>query len=233
MSDYELHYWPIPFRGHLLRFILAHVGATWDEPDFAELAAFKGRPATDKPYPFLAPPVLHDPETGIWLSQMPAIAMYLGRKHDLIHDPDQSLRIACDAADILLEITRGHGAQMWDREAWDAFTNQRLPLWMQLHERLVAQCGVTAEEGFCFARVAPGLADLLLAGLWHTMIDRLPGMRALLHEHAPTVEGLADRIAATPRIAALVDQWKDCASRYCAGQIEDSLMDMLTKGHET
>lgn len=233
MTDYTLYYWPIPFRGHLLRFVLAHVGAIWTEPDFAEMAAFKDRPVGDKPYPFLAPPLLHDHENDTWLNQMPAIAMYLGRKHNLIHDPDQTLRIACDAADILLEITRGHGAQMWDREAWNAFITQRLPLWMRLHERLILNSGVTADEGFCFGADQPGLADLLLAGLWHTMAERLPGMRALLHETAPTVEGLADRIAATPRIAALIDDWRDSDWRYCAGQIENSLMSMLTEGTET
>ena len=25
MTDYTLHYWPIPFRGHFIRYVLAHV----------------------------------------------------------------------------------------------------------------------------------------------------------------------------------------------------------------
>lgn len=72
MTQYTLYYWPIPFRGHPLRFVLAHVGASWDEPDFAEVAALRDLPVADKPYPFLAPPVLYDHGNATWLSQMPA-----------------------------------------------------------------------------------------------------------------------------------------------------------------
>ena len=111
MTDYTLYYWPIPFRGHFIRYILAHVGARWDEPSFKTVAAVKNAPVSQQPYPFLAPPMLHDHATGKRLSQMPAIAMYLGRKHKLIGDPDETLRLLCDASDILLEITRSHGAE--------------------------------------------------------------------------------------------------------------------------
>ncbi|WP_299349794.1 hypothetical protein [uncultured Shimia sp.] len=227
MADtYELHYWPIPFRGHFIRYVLAYVGATWTEPNFPEMAAFKDRPVAEKPYPFIAPPVLHDQEKDIWVSQLPAIMMYLGRKHDLLSDPDQTLRLICDGSDILFEITRGHGAQMWDREAWEAFL-PRLETWMQLHERLAVEFGTTAGQGYMFGADRPMLADLSLAALWHTMIDRLPTLRDLLHVQAPTVEGLVDRIALVPEVAALRAQWADSDPRYCAGQIERSLFEIL------
>ena len=72
--SYDFYYWPIPFRGHPIRFILAFAGTEWDEHGFEEVAALKNLPVADKPYPFLAPPVLHDRDTDTWLSQMPAIA---------------------------------------------------------------------------------------------------------------------------------------------------------------
>lgn len=231
MTDrYALYYWPIPFRGHPIRFLLAHVGAEWTEPGFAEMAAFKDLPVAEKPYPFMAPPVLHDVQTNTWLSQMPAIAMYLGRRYDLIADPDQTLRLVCDASDILVEVTRGHGARMWDDPSWAAFTAERLPLWMQLHERMASDSGVTAADGFLFGADTPGVADLCLSALWHTMVDRLPKLRPLLHAQAPRIEGLADRVAARPEIAALRADWDNSDPLYCAGQIEASLLSVQGAG---
>lgn len=228
MADaYALYYWPIPFRGHFIRFILAHAGATWTEPDFRAMAAFKDQPVADKPYPFLAPPVLHDLTTGRWLAQMPAIVMSLGRKYGLSRDADQELRLISDASDILFEITRYHGASMWDRASWNVFASTRLPLWMQLHEKFATDNGVTVGAGYLFAADTPGLGDLILAALWHTMVDRLPKLRPLLHATAPAIEGLGDRIAARPEIAALLQSWAGSPERYCAGEIEKSLLEML------
>ena len=220
--SYDFYYWPIPFRGHPIRFILAFAGAGWDEPGFEDVAALKNLPVADKPYPFLAPPVLHDRDTDTWLSQMPAIAMYLAGKHDLISNPDQSLRIACDASDILLEITRNHGATLWDADSWAEFRANRLPMWMQLHEAL---CNST--DAFLFRRETPGLADLVLAGLWHTMADRLPPLREDLETHAPSLTAYVDRVANLPAIAALRAKWTDRRPLYCAGQIEQSLLTVL------
>jgi len=219
MPDYTLYYWPIPFRGHIIRYVLAQAGANWDEPGADALMALKSAPPADQPYPFMAPPLLHDRGADRWLGQMPAIVMYLGRKHGLTGDPDTALRLVCDASDILLEITRHHGEQMWVRAAWDEFSGARLPRWMQLHEALAA--------GGRFDADTPGLAELTLAALWHTMVDRLPGLRALLSTHAPTVEALADRVAALPRIAEMLVRWDQPDAGYCGGQIEASLRAML------
>lgn len=215
MTDYTLHYWPIPFRGHFIRIVLAHVGATWDESAIDPQA---------QDYPMMAMPLLVDHATGTRLSQAPAILMYLGRKHGLIAEPDQTLRLICDAMDVLYEITRGHGAQMWDRAAWQAFSSQRLARWMGLHERLARAQGASGSAGQFFGDT-PTLADLALTALWHTMIDKLPGLRPLLHAHAPTIEAGVDRIAARPEIAAMRAGWQ--TAPYCGGQIEASLRAML------
>jgi glutathione S-transferase len=219
MTDYTLHYWPIPFRGHFVRFALAQAGVSWDEAMVDPAGA---------DYPFVAQPLLTDHATGRQLSQTPAILMYLGRTHGLIAEPDETLRLICDAMDVLYEITRYHGAQMWDRPAWDAFTGDRLPRWMQVHERIVVAGGVRADAGFLFGADTPTLADLTLAALWHTMVDKLPGLRPLLQHNAPTVEALVDRIAARPEIATIRADWPDM--RYCGGQIEASLREMLEDG---
>ncbi|MDQ2092222.1 hypothetical protein [Marimonas arenosa] len=218
MKRYGFYYHPIPFRGHFIRYVLAEAGQEWDEPGHDEVMRLKALPVAEQPVPFMAPPVLHDRDRDLWLPQMPAIVMHLGREHGLSRDADLELRLLCDASDILFEITRWHGAQMWEAKSWAAFTGGRLPRWMRMHERLAGS--------------AEGLADLVLAALWHTMVDRLPGLRALLHDTAPRLEARVDAVAASPRVAAMLETWSGREPRYCAGQIEASLLDMLEKGPE-
>jgi glutathione S-transferase len=217
--DYSLHYWPIPFRGHFVRFVLAHVGATWDEPDAGEVATLKANHQTPRGYPFMAPPLLIDHACARELSQLPAILLYLGERHGLMRDAATSMRVVCDAMDVLYEITRHHGEQMWDDASWQAFVSQRLPQWMAIHEQLLQGLATPFVEG---ERV--GLADLCLAALWHTMIDQLPGLRALLLRHAPIVYDLVHRVVAAPALAALLATWADADPGYCGGQIEASLL---------
>ncbi|WP_161594623.1 glutathione S-transferase [Marimonas lutisalis] len=228
-SDYTLYYWPIPFRGHFIRHILAHVGARWDEADIDAVEDLRATSPADQPYPFMAPPLLHDHRRDVWISQMPAIALHLGRAHDLITDEAQTMRLFCDASDVLFEITCHHGDRMWDEASWRTFTAHRLPRWMQLHEALASRTGVMRDRGFMFGADTPSLADLALTTLWHTMTTHLPALRPMLEAHAPTVAGVTDRIAATPAIAALNTAWETREPRYCAGQIEASLIDMLAR----
>ena len=226
-DHYKLYYWPIPFRGHFIRYVLAHVGATWEETGFSEMGQFKNQPLEDKPYPFLAPPVLYDQGNDKYLGQLAAILMYLGRKYDLIGDKDEALRIINDALDILLEITRMHGAQMWDEQSWEAFVTTRLPAWLAIHERWLSE--QTASSPFAHGRAKIGLSDLVLTALWHTMADKLPNMRGVITQHAPTLMAHADTVAETPEISAVRKDWETSATLYCAGQIEASILEMLNK----
>lgn len=216
MTAYTLHYWPIPFRGHFVRFALAAAGASWDETmiDPAEVD-----------YPFFAQPLLTDHATGRQLSQTPAILMYLGRKHGLIVEEDETLRLICDAMDVLYEITRYHGAQMWDRRAWEGFVSDRLTRWLEIHERVATGAGVSSAAGFLFGADRPTLADLTVTALWHTMAEKLPGLRPHLVATAPVLLALADRVAARAEIARVRGNWPD--ADYCGGQIEASIRDML------
>ena len=226
---YHLYYWPLPFRGHPIRFALAWAGADWQEYGFEEVARLKNTPVSDKPYPFLAPPVLHDTETDTWISQMPAIAMYVGRQHGLTKDPAQTLRVLCDVSDIYLEITRYHGALLWDDESWAAFRKDRLPQWIQLHEVLLQ----SSDTDFLFGSSDATLADLALSGLWWTMIDRLPPLKDDLEKHGPKLTASCTRIAEDEKLAALQAKWQGSTPHYCAGQIEASLLKVLNIGNAT
>lgn len=228
MTDYTLYYWPIPFRGHFIRYALAAAGVRWDEPGFEAVAALRASSPEAQPTPFMGPPVLVDNASGQALSQMPAIVMHLGRAHGLLGDEDIALRLLCDANDVLYEITRAHGALMWDAESWSVFMGDRLPRWMGMHERLVNQ-GLDAGSGFLSRSCAPGLSDLVLAALWHTMADRLPRMRAPLEAHAPALAALCDRVAATPASARMLEGWRDRLPLYCGGEIEASILAMLNQ----
>lgn len=230
MPRYDLYYWPIPFRGHPVRFVLAQAGADWDEHGADEIVALTELPPAERPWPVFAAPILHDRQSGLWLSQMPAIMMYLGRSHGLTADPDQTLRVVCDLSDILLEVTRYHGEMLWDRPTWDAFAATRLPRWMATHQALAALGGVTAEAGYMFGAPGPGTADLALAAVWHTMAARLPGIGAMLREHAPAIAGLCARIAALPAIAPLARLYREPGELYCGGEIERSLFNVLSGG---
>ncbi len=229
MTDYDLYYWPIPFRGHFIRYVLAEAGATWSEPDFDAVSSLKNLAPQDQPYPFMAPPVLHERSNDRWLSQMQAILLHLGQRFDLTHDAGPEMRLACDASDILFEITCGHGARMWQPPDWAAFIGTRLPRWMQLHQRIVTDAGVTPGQGYLNGQNAPGLGDLILSALWHTMAECLPRMRPLLRANAPAVEGLARRVAERPPIATMLARWQDRSPQYCGGQIEESILDMLCR----
>lgn len=75
MADprFELYYWPIPFRAQAARYILTHAGESWSEPDSDAVMALYQDDLSTQPTPFMGPPILHDREAGLWLSQLPAL----------------------------------------------------------------------------------------------------------------------------------------------------------------
>ncbi|MCB9688586.1 MAG: glutathione S-transferase [Alphaproteobacteria bacterium] len=224
-----LYYWPIPFRGQFVRWVLAHAGASWEE---VGPGAMKDRPVTDQPVPHMAPPLLVDDEAGVALSQLPAILTYLAGRHGLLPgDPERdaaTLKLVCDANDVLDELTRNGGSQMWTREAWDRFVSRRLPRWMSIFEETGRRHGLTADGGTLLGTPELGLADLVTETLWFTMTDKLPELAPLLRDTAPAVAALSTRIAERPPIAALRERTDAAWGRtWCGGQIEASLREML------
>ena len=234
MPDYTLIYWPIAFRGQFVRAVLAHVGASWAEVTFDDIVTLKDRAPSDQPVPFIGPPVLTDPANGLALSQMPAILGYLGRKHGLMpDDPARAAltdKIIADANDVLYEMTRYNGAQMWDRASWDAY-RPRLTRWMEMFEVLGRRHGLAPNAGFMLGTTEPSVADLVTHILWGTMTAKLPALRPLLDATAPAIAGLSDRIGALPEQAALREKTDaDYGDDWCSGQIEASLRAVLDTG---
>lgn len=231
-NDYTLYYWPIPFRGQFVRALLAFAGAAWDEADPDAVAALRAADVGDQPVPCMGPPVLYDHDAGLYLAQMPAILSYLGDKFGMM--PSDAGRVAlthkviADTNDVLDNLTRSGGAQMWTRGEWEGFISDRLPRWMRIFEELGKRQGLEAGSGFMLGADAPGLADLVTATLWGTMVDKLPGLRPVLQTHAPRVAGLCARIGADARIAELQsDTDRRFGELYCGGQIEASIREML------
>ncbi len=60
MSDYDLYYWSVPFRGQFVRAVLAFTGKTWSEHDDAEIAHLMDETVANMPAPFMGPPLLID-----------------------------------------------------------------------------------------------------------------------------------------------------------------------------
>jgi len=227
MADYTLYYWPIQFRGEFVRSVLAYVEASWVEAGFDQTLAQRAADPDLQLVAHMGPPVLTDHDRNIHLSQMPAILAYLAEKHGLLSD-DPVLRamnhkIVADANDVLYEMTRYNGAQMWTDEAWTEF-QPRLQRWMEIFEQTGRRHGVEAQSGYMLGTASPCLADLVTAGLWGTMTAKLEPLRPMLDTHAPAIAGLSDRIAALPSQAKLRKN-SDAAfgDAWCSGQIEASL----------
>lgn len=235
MADYTLYYWPIQFRGEFVRAVLAHVEASWIEAEFDEVLAQRAAAPGVQLVPHMGPPVLTDHSRNVHLSQMPAILAYLGEKHGLMTDDPvlkaMTHKIIGDANDVLYEMTRHNGAQMWTQTAWNEFL-PRLRRWMEIFEETGRRHGLSAQAGFMLGTQAPCLADLVTAVLWGTMTERFSALRPMLDAHAPAIAGLCDRINALPAQAER-RKTSDAAfgDTWCSGQIEASLRSVLKQQH--
>lgn len=210
---YTLYYWPVPFRGEFIRAILAHQGEKVTEPGADAISAIMSAPPQDQPVPHMAPPMLVHDASGKAMTQMPAICLWLGQTFDLVQkDAAPALRIACNANDVLDEMTLNGGRQMWTRESWAGYL-PRLRRWMHIWEH---------------SPVGDPLSQIVTATLWGTMTDRLPALRPLLDAEAPVTADLTARLRAQPALAA---QARDSRERFgdawCGGDIEESLRNAL------
>ena len=231
MSDYQLFYWPIPFRGQFVRAVLAYAGKSWTEGGADAIAELMGGPVAAMPVPFMGPPVLIDTAAGVAVSQMPAILLYLGETLGLLPaDPAAralTMKVVCDANDVIDDLTLDGGRAMWTADTWEAFT-PRLRKWVSLWEETGRRHGLTAEGGCLLGGETPGLADIVTATLWSTAASRFRAIAALLEEAAPLTAALSRRMAALPALAKLeADAREEFGDAYCGGQIEASLRTVL------
>jgi len=231
MPDYQLYYWPVPFRGQFVRATLAHAGKTWTEATPAAISALMAGPVAKLPIPFMGPPMLIDKKAKIAIAQMPAIILYLGETLNLLPSTPAlraiTLKIVNDANDVIDEITLDGGRQMWTAARWKAF-RPRLQRWMSFWEETGRRHALQPPAGFLLGGHTPGLADIITATLWSTLATRFPKIGALLDKTAPLTAALTHRIAALPPQAKLAAKAKrDYGDAYCGGDIEASLRKVL------
>lgn len=231
MSDYDLYYWSVPFRGQFVRAVLAYAGKTWTEGGDAAISELMDGPVMRMPVPFMGPPVLIDNKTSFAIAEMPAIILYLGETLDLLPATAplraMTMKVVNDANDVIDEITLDGGRQMWTKKRWHDFV-PRLKKWMSLWEETGGRHGLTEASGFLLGGEKPGIADIVTATLWSTMADRFDKIEAILEESAPMTAALTRRIAELPPLAELAAKARqDYGDAYCGGQIEASLRKVL------
>lgn len=231
MSDYELYYWSAPFRGQFVRAVLTHAGKTWTEGGDAAIADLMGGPVKAMPVPFMGPPMLVDKKSKVAIAQTPAIVLYLGETLELLPSTPElralTLKIVCDANDVIDEMTNDGGREMWTDKRWAAFV-PRLKTWTSFWEETGRRHGLTADAGFLLGGQTPGVADVVTATLWSTLAERFASIGELLDEAAPMTAALVRRVAQLPPLRALADKAReDYGDTWCGGQIEASLRKVL------
>jgi glutathione S-transferase len=231
MSDYDLYYWSVPFRGQFVRAVLAYAGKTWSEGGDAAISRLMDGPVEQMPVPFMGPPVLIDKKADFAIAEMPAIVLYLGETLDLMPATPVlralTMKIVNDANDVIDEITLDGGREMWTEKRWRAFV-PRLKKWILLWEETGQRHGLKANHGFLLGGEAPGIADIVTATLWSTMTDRFHKIEAIFEKAAPMTAALTRRVAGFPPLAKLAAKARqDYGDVYCGGQIEASLRKVL------
>ena len=175
----------------------------------------------------MGPPLLVDRKTGFAISQMAAIAVYLGELLDLQPDSAEgralTAKVANDANDVIDELTLNGGKAMWTAETWQDFV-PRLEKWMRIFEAVGAQNGLKPGSGFLLGTPAPGIADIVTATLWSTMAEHFDAIATLMPQTMPAIWGLTRRMQALPALNALRTKSRaDYGNAYCGGEIEQSL----------
>jgi glutathione S-transferase len=231
MSNYELYYWSVPFRGQFVRAVLAFAGQTWTEAGDGAISKLMGGPVEDMPVPFMGPPLLVDRKADFAIAQTPAIVLYLGETLGLLPETPAlralTLKIVGDANDVIDEITQDGGREMWTLDTWRAFV-PRLQKWLTLWEETGRRHGLEADHGFLLGGEAPGVADVVTSTLWLTLVDRFREIEVMLDETAPLTAALARRIGDLPPLAHLAAKARrDYGDAYCGGQIGASLGEVL------
>jgi glutathione S-transferase len=231
MSDYTLYYWSAPFRGQFVRAVLGWAGKTWDEAGDDRIAALMGGPVKEMPIPFMGPPVLIDHANDFAVSQVPAILLYLGESLDLMPTDAAgralTLKVVCDANDVIDELTRDGGKSMWTDDRWEEF-RPRLEKWMSFWEETGRRHGLKAKAGYLLGGDEPGLADVLTATLWTTIVERFPAIGKTLDKVAPHTAALARRVSDLPALVAVAEKARaDYGDTWSGGQIEASLRKVL------
>lgn len=228
MEPYTLYYHPIPFRGRFVTSILSYTDTPVKMLTATELNEV--RSSSQVVVDFFAPPVLFDREEDLYIGQMPAIVMHLGLKLNLmphLSKQSQAFKVILDCNDVLGEITRNNGSQMWDDEAWKEFVSKegRFIKWLNIFDNGGVKNGLKLDVGWYLGTDEPTIADLSIWSLFTTMEKCLPQLSDFLRTNAPLTFALCDRL--TKKNAALASLLKNTQSLYCGGFIEKSIRTMI------
>ena len=231
MSDYELYYWSVPFRGQFVRAVLAYAGKSWTEAGDGKFVNLMRGSVKDMPMPFMGPPMLIDKSADFAIAEMPAVVLYLGETLDLMPATPalrgMTMKVVNDANDVIDEITNDGGREMWTEKSWAKFV-PRLKKWMSFWDEIGRRHGMGADAGYLLGGEAPGIADIITATLWSSMADRFPKLWEYLDEAAPATAALTRRMMKLRPLAELATKAKkDYGDAYCGGQIEASLRKVL------
>ena len=118
--------------------------------------------------------------------------------------------------------------QMWTPKHWRDFI-PRLTKWMSIWEETGRRHGLEADSGFLLGGEVPGIADVVTATLWSTMIDRFRKIQTLLDEAAPMTAALSRRVSDLPPLVQLAAKAQhDYGDAYCGSEIGASLKKVLS-----
>jgi glutathione S-transferase len=231
-SNIKLYYWPINFRGHLIRALLRYANVAYEDAPVSELVALKNAPiSADKPAIFMAPPLLQDGAN--YYSQTPAIIAHLGRKTGMCPSDPHKLTI-CDVVvgncnDIVNDLTRQCGMKRWDPfdlSEFEEFINGRFVKWCTIIEALARQSGLQANSKFFCGGDSATYADTTVFACFAVMARCLPLLEPVLRSNMPFVMSLIDRLSTNDGLKALMDE--SDPAKYCGGYIEASLRATLS-----
>ena len=231
-TAFVLFYWPLGFRANLIRGLLDFTGTPYTEGSTQELVRLKGMSPKEAEALFMAPPLLYDRELDLYLAQASAIISHLstklGMRPESLRKQSIGEKIVGDCGDILNEITRGCGAQMWDQDSWEAFISPggRFEKWLLIFEQTARREGLQSDRGFFLGTETATFADTTVFGLLATMERSLPELSPLMRQHAPAVMALCDRLASNPGLEALFKRLPE--RPYCGGMIEASLRKVIS-----
>ncbi|MEO0336420.1 MAG: glutathione S-transferase family protein [Pseudomonadota bacterium] len=221
---FRVHYWPFAFRGCFVTHLLSYREQEFELVDFEEVASQRRLNPKEQKIPFMGPPLLEDKQTGLTLSQMPAILDYLGNTLDFA-PKDKLHRALCskvvmDCNDVLMEICRYNGSQMWNRSDWKSFRNERLPHWLAIFEESIRR-GTLGQTEIHFA-------DLATFALWANMMRCLPELETDIEKQAPNLVTLIGKVQTNESLQAFLKiEEEKFGNLYCGGHIEKSIRQML------
>lgn len=223
--QFQLDYWPLPFRGCFISYLFAYRGvALREERRLETINDLRTQRPAEQGIPFMGPPVLHDLANDRALSQMPAIVLYASRELDLLpkdpFDVAMCVKVLMDCNDVLMEICRYNGASMWTHGEWSEFRAERLPRWLGIFEESLKR-GAFGTDRTTFA-------DIGVFALFGNMIRCLPELEPDVVKYAPGIHAQCRTIGAQPSLAAYVAGEEETYGKlYCGGQIEESIRRML------